>query len=168
MIDTHQITSQSRQRLLRETRQCLSDFAYYDDDRFILLEQTNKLSTRNHRAKGYLTYRQWVETNATYRALKIEGLEHNDRIMQILRRHTKNKHQIVDVHAFITNATGVSFKWHTDTLSVILFNLSGCKYVSMSSKIIKLLPGQAVFIPAGTMHRVMSKKGSVALSIGVK
>lgn len=146
---------------------CALDFRYYNSDRFVLLEQTNRLSTQNYRAKETLTYRRWIENKDSYRAVKIEGLELNPFVMQILS-HYVQKHTIADVHAFVSNSTGVSFKWHSDTLSVLLLVLTGRKYVSINGTITTLYPGQAIFIPKGTMHRVLSKKGTVALSIGLK
>lgn len=165
---TNPLSTQFVSALLREIRDCSLDFAYYYCDRFILLEQTNRLSTRNYRAKDQLSYREWIERKDAYRAIKIEGLELNAPIMRVLAHYMQRKHKIADVHAFVSNTTGVSFKWHTDTVSVVLLVLTGCKYVSINGSITTLYPGQSVFIPAGTMHRVLSKKGTVALSIGIK
>jgi mannose-6-phosphate isomerase-like protein (cupin superfamily) len=74
--------------------------------------------------------------------------------------HPKN------IHLFVTQETGVSFKWHRDDVNVYLYVLKGTKIVQLRNKTVTLKTKQGIVIPRKHIHRVFSKAGTVALSVG--
>jgi len=147
------------QRILKEVKNSVEDFKYYDNDRFVFLDKQGL----DWRAKAKISYGEWIENKESFRTIKIEGLEENKRIFQYLRGYN-----IKNIHAFISHKTGFSFKWHKDDVTLILMVLCGFKRVSIKNKVYQVNPGESVIIPRGSIHKVFSKAGTVALSIGLK
>jgi glyoxylate utilization-related uncharacterized protein len=75
---------------------------------------------------------------------------------------------IIDIHVFIHNKAGYSFSWHKDETHVFLYVIKGKKIVDILNKKVLIKQNQGIFIPAKTMHKVRSIKGTVALSIALK
>jgi mannose-6-phosphate isomerase-like protein (cupin superfamily) len=113
--------------------------------------------------KDHFTYAEWIAAHHSYPVVKVEGLE---QVSAIRKRFTHLKP--VDIHLFVAQQTGYSFKWHWDHLNVFLYVVRGYKRVQLKNKVIELHPGQGVFIPRRHLHRVMSKKNTWALSVGFK
>ena len=111
--------------------------------------------------KDVMSFSEWVFLNKTFPTVKIEGLEDQK---YLLRRFKSVK--IKNIHLFLNQKTGVSFKWHKDNINVILYVVSGKKIVYVKNKQVVLLPGQHVIIPKGHMHKVFSVAGTLALSVG--
>lgn len=110
-----------------------------------------------------LTYGQWIDNYKKYSTIKVENLEFEPCIIEFCKNYkTKN------IHAFYSQRSGHSFKWHRDNLNVLLLVLSGTKLVKIKNKQIILSAGQSVLIKKNYLHKVFSKKGTWALSIGLK
>jgi mannose-6-phosphate isomerase-like protein (cupin superfamily) len=72
-----------------------------------------------------------------------------------------------DVHLFVHNCSGKSFSWHRDPVNVVLYVLHGQKKVFTKNKVSVLFPGDFIKIPKNKLHYVVSKKNTIALSIGL-
>jgi mannose-6-phosphate isomerase-like protein (cupin superfamily) len=146
----------------------MQDFSFYENDRFMVLQHTVHSNTYLKRALDILTYRTWVEQKHTFPVIKIEGLEHNPQIYQTIQRWLTKHHTVVDIHGFVSNNNGYSFKWHQDLACVVLLVLTGSKRVFIKNKCYHLNAGDSVVIPRKHIHRVFSQAGTTALSIGIK
>lgn len=113
--------------------------------------------------KDHFTYPIWLLDHNKYPVIKVEGLEKD---LSILKRF--KKFNPIDIHLFVSQATGRSFKWHWDELNVFLYVIKGYKRVQLKNKTYELNSNQGVFIPKKQLHRVLSKKDTWALSIGFK
>lgn len=114
-------------------------------------------------ARDHFTYPEWVESYQTFPVVKVEKLEQ----YPVIRKQFAFLNP-VDIHLFKSLKTGFSFKWHQDFLNVFLYVLKGQKRVELKNKVIVLNPGQGCYIPYKHYHRVLSKKGTVALSVGYR
>jgi mannose-6-phosphate isomerase-like protein (cupin superfamily) len=110
--------------------------------------------------KDKLTYNSWIETAHTYPVIKIEGIPFK------YVKHINS--QIIDIHAFISQKSSISFNWHTDDVNVYLYVLKGKKIVQIKNKTYILTKNQSCIIPKKYIHRVFSKKNTWALSIAIK
>ena len=109
-----------------------------------------------------MSFVKWLETYKTWKVIKIEGFESH---ASSIRQYVPCKFDTA--HAFYHQRTGTSFKWHTDTVNVLLLVLQGSKIVHLKNRRIVLTAGQSILIPKGSLHKVFSRKGTIALSIGL-
>lgn len=109
----------------------------------------------------HFSYSEWILNHKTQPVIKVEGLEKVKKI----KTQFKNLSPI-NIHLFVSQETGHSFKWHKDSLHVYLYVVRGFKIVKIKNKTYKIRSGQGVMIPRGYLHKVFSKKGTWALSIG--
>lgn len=107
-------------------------------------------------------YGWWINNYHTLPVIKVEGLEDNPQLVNAFELLDPK-----DIHLFIAQRTGHSFKWHKDTLDVFLYVIRGYKRVFLKNQVYTLGPGQGVVIPRGHLHKVFSRKGTWALSVGV-
>ena len=108
-----------------------------------------------------MTYGEWVNSYKSFSTIKVEGIESINSVTRKFKKfHTKN------IHLFVTQETGVSFKWHRDNVNVYLYVLKGSKIVQLRNKTVTLKTKQGIVIPRNHIHRVFSKAGTVALSVG--
>lgn len=112
-----------------------------------------------------LTYSDWCRKINSYDGYKVEGLERNRKILHRVRSVVKRK--IKDIHLFVNTNGGYSFGWHSDTVEVYLFVLSGEKTVKLRNKQMKIRAGQYAYIPRGALHTVTSKPNTIAISVGL-
>lgn len=111
--------------------------------------------------KDQMSYSQWISTKHQYKTVKVEGLEKS------LAKYFKQL-DTKDIHLFVNQKTSYSFKWHADNVDVFLFVLKGHKRLQIKNKSYILTAGTGAFIPKGYLHRAFSRKGTWALSIGLK
>ncbi len=111
----------------------------------------------------HYSYTQWIALFSAHKAIKVEGLENNHALMRMF-----SKFRPIDIHLFVSQQLGYSFKWHADDLNVFLYVVKGKKWVEIQNKRYVVNAGQGIFIPRGHIHRVRSKHDTWALSIGFK
>lgn len=145
-------------KTIKHLTELLYDFNYYDRGLIRVIE-----GRIDWAVKDKLSYSQWIDTYKQYPVIKIEGIELNSEILK-----TYPNLQIKNIHAFFSQKTGYSFKWHKDDLDVILLVLSGHKTVHLRNNIIDLYKGEKLLIKKGHIHKVFSKRGTWALSIGLQ
>ena len=130
------------------------DYNNYENDLIFFIDETGK----DFRVKDILSYSKWVETHKDYPHIKVEGLENNPQI------NADNKYS--SIHLFVCNIASTSFKEHADDTNVYLQVLKGKKYISMNNNMLVVNENESINIPKGTMHKVDSDAGTIALSFG--
>lgn len=110
----------------------------------------------------HFTYGEWIDAVDKYPVVKVEGLEDISFLVEYF--HHVNP---VDIHLFVSNKEGYSFDWHEDYVDVYLFVVEGVKKVYMPSGMSTITNHQGVYIPKRELHRVWSKEGTWALSVGM-
>jgi len=108
-----------------------------------------------------MSYAEWINSSNQYPVIKVEGIES---IKQIVRAF--NNFPVKNIHLFVSQKDGTSFKWHRDSLNVFLYVLKGQKIVHLHNRKILLNPGNGIIITKGHLHKVFSKHNTWALSIG--
>lgn len=111
--------------------------------------------------KTQFSFSEWIGTQDRWPVVKVERIESLVPIRKILKRFKP-----IDVHLFVSQKTGYSFKWHRDYVNVMLLVLKGSKKVFIKNKVYNLNSGDFVYIPKRSLHKVLSKKDTWALSIG--
>lgn len=111
--------------------------------------------------KDVMSYKTWIETHQSYPVIKVEGLETFNSIKEYF-----NTLAVKNIHLFISQVDGHSFDWHTDDVDVFLFVVDGEKTVYFEDKNVLLSANDSVIIPKGKSHKVYSKQGTRALSVG--
>ena len=112
--------------------------------------------------KDVMSFREWTMAHETFDVIKIEGIESNNKIVSQL-----NIPSIKNIHLFIHNKTSYSFNWHKDDVTVLLYVVTGMKIVYIKNSRHTVKAGSFIKIPRRQIHKVFSKKGTVALSIGI-
>ena len=107
-----------------------------------------------------MSYSDWINSYKDFNGIKVEGLETTN-----LPKHFKSI-KVKNIHLFLNQKSGFSFKWHSDDLNVFLYVVKGYKRVYIKNKMFKLQAGEGVYIPKHTLHKVFSDKNTWALSIG--
>lgn len=105
-----------------------------------------------------MDYPKWIANYKQYPVIKVEGIE--DTISNFPPFAVK------DVHLFVHQKYGQSFKWHKDDVNVYLYVLRGFKRLHVQNRVYDLYPGQGCIIPKGHLHKAVSNQGTWALSIG--
>ena len=148
--------------LFKEIKNEIISFERYQQRQLIAIERINNRSISWH-ADDKLTYGDWVHSLQSFASVKVEGLEDNAKLVKYF-----SDKRIKDIHLFHNPKTSYSFNWHYDTEHVFLYVVKGFKIVRIKNKIHHLHSGQGIEIPKGHLHKVLSKKDTWALSIGVK
>jgi mannose-6-phosphate isomerase-like protein (cupin superfamily) len=121
----------------------------------------------DHRHSDYCvnefhSYIEWVKDYQKYPVIKVEGIENIKKIKDAFDLPVDN------IHLFVSQNFGISFNWHRDDVNVFLYVLKGQKRLWVRDKQYIINARQGVLIPKGHLHRVRSKKGTVALSVGYR
>jgi len=162
-----EIHPRTRGNILSIINHKIVNFNCFVEDQLIFINTHPKLL--DFRVRDVYTFKQWIDVHETCDVVKIEGLELDNIIIKRLSPPIKKTGMnISSIHAFISQKTGYSFKWHTDDEHVLLWVLTGMKRVHLQQKTYTLNNGDCVFMKKGQYHKVFSKKGTVALSIGIK
>lgn len=111
------------------------------------------LNNQDVQVKDVMSFSKWIETYSVYPVIKVEGLE---RELDLCSN---------SVHLFYSQQDGLSFNWHTDDVNVLLYVVQGEKLLQFEDEEYHLTEGDSAVIPKGTLHRVNSKCGTIALSI---
>jgi mannose-6-phosphate isomerase-like protein (cupin superfamily) len=111
--------------------------------------------------KDVMSYAEWISTYGTFPTVKVEGLESNPGLLKKFKQV-----KVKNIHLFVNQKTGFSFKWHRDNVNVILYVVSGKKIVYLRNSCTTLVAGQSILIPKRHLHKVFSTGGTVALSVG--
>ena len=72
-----------------------------------------------------------------------------------------------DIHLFVNQKPGVSFKPHCDDKDVYLYVVKGKKKVNMNNEVKPIYDDEGIIIEKGVQHFVESEADTWGLSIGV-
>jgi mannose-6-phosphate isomerase-like protein (cupin superfamily) len=134
----------------------LLSFQRYENNEIVGIRNSLDIFIRDK-----MSYGEWVNSYKSFPTVKVEGIESINSVTRKFKKlHPKN------IHLFVTQETGVSFKWHRDTVNVYLYVLKGSKIVHLRNRTVTLKTKQGIVIPRKHIHRVFSKAGTVALSVG--
>jgi ribosomal protein L16 Arg81 hydroxylase len=147
--------------LFKEIKDEIVSFERYQNRQLIAIERFN--TAISWHANDKLTYGEWLSNLQAFSSVKVEGLEDNKKLVKYF-----SDIKIKDIHLFYNPKTSYSFNWHYDCEDVYLFVVKGFKIVKVKNKTHRLTAGQGVRIPKGHLHKVLSKKGTWALSVGSK
>lgn len=113
----------------------------------------------------------WMYLENSESVFKIEGYEKFSLKMfeecRYLAEYFKHNGPVT-CHVFKSPKGAPSFPRHTDPDNVVLYMLSGQKEIEHDGGVLTLLPGEILFIPAGTYHRAVNTEDSVMLSFGLE
>jgi len=112
-------------------------------------------------AANVMSYSSWIQTYKNFPVIKVEGLESKQRLLKLFREHSPK-----NIHLFYSQCNSESFNWHTDDVNVFLYVVRGFKIVKFRNKNKVIRSGEGTLIPKGREHKVYSKRGTWALSIG--
>jgi mannose-6-phosphate isomerase-like protein (cupin superfamily) len=113
------------------------------------------------RANDFHSYTEWLNCYPDYPVVKVEGIETLDQIKKQF-----NKFPIQNIHLFVSQQYGFSFKWHSDNVNVFLYVVKGQKLLQVRNKTYIINPRQGIIIPKGHLHRARSRAETWALSVG--
>ena len=109
----------------------------------------------------HFSFSEWLIYYKKYPIIKVEGIE---KVRSILKQYKNFDPK--DIHLFVSQKTGHSFRWHRDNVNVYLHVIKGKKIVRLKNQTFILKKGQGVHIPKRSLHKVFSVKDTWALSIG--
>lgn len=144
-------TSKLRVELFSHERYLLGQLSIFGYDQY---KHTDTI------VSNVMSYSDWINSYKDFNGIKVEGLETTN-----LPKHFKSI-KVKNIHLFLNQKSGFSFKWHSDDLNVFLYVVKGYKRVYIKNKMFKLQAGEGVYIPKHTLHKVFSDKNTWALSIG--
>lgn len=134
----------------------------YEANQLKVIGVCNRQSTDSI-VSDHFSFAQWVNQHTNYPVIKVEGLEQSPFLMRAFKHF-----QPVDIHLFVSQHSGYSFKWHTDSVNVFLYVVKGQKIVYIKNKVHIVNAKSGIFIQKGHLHKVYSRAGTWALSIGFK
>jgi mannose-6-phosphate isomerase-like protein (cupin superfamily) len=105
------------------------------------------------------------------KTIKIEAMERfSETLYRLCRRIADelNHDGPVTCHLFLSRINSDSFPSHTDPDDVLLYVVDGEKTIILSNETVTLTPGQALFMPYGTVHQAINRKDSIMLSFGLE
>lgn len=108
-----------------------------------------------------MTFGEWINSYKDYSTIKVEGIES---IPSVSREFKRLKPK--NIHMFLSQKTGTSFKWHKDDVNVYLYVVRGQKIVHLRNQRRIVSSGQGIYIPRNHLHKVFSRAGTLALSVG--
>ncbi len=108
---------------------------------------------RDREVKEHMTYGEWLRE---YERFKTDEVVHN-----ITGKKRSN------IHLFVNQKPGVSFKSHKDDLDVYLYVVKGKKKVNVEGEDKIAYADEGVFIKEGQYHYVDNEADTWGLSIGV-
>lgn len=147
-------------KLFREIKNEITNYERYANQELKLIGYPGYERTDTIVAEK-LSFSQWLECYKKWPVIKVEGIESNDLVLKYFSRFKPKS-----IHLFYSQRTGSSFKWHWDDVNVFLFVVRGHKVVSLRSKRVLLKAGEGIVIPKHHLHKVFSKAGTWALSVG--
>ena len=119
--------------------------------------------------KEHMTYGEWLREYNRFKIIKVEGLEDVAWLKEVLDEVVKNitGKERQDIHLFVNQKPGVSFKPHCDDKDVYLYVVKGKKKVNMNNEVKPIYDDEGIVIKQGAEHFVESEADTWGLSIGV-
>jgi len=119
--------------------------------------------------KEHMTYGEWLREYNRFKVIKVEGLEDVAWLREVLDEVVKNitGKTRQDIHLFVNQKPGVSFKPHKDDKDVYLYVVKGKKKVNMNNEVKPIYDDEGIVIKQGVEHFVDSEADTWGLSIGV-
>jgi|TARA_B100000902_G_C27314677_1_gene920503 mannose-6-phosphate isomerase-like protein (cupin superfamily) len=119
--------------------------------------------------KEHMTYGEWLREFNRFKVIKVEGLEDVSWLREVLDEVVKNitGKTRQDIHLFVNQKPGVSFKSHKDDKDVYLYVVKGKKKVNMNNEVKPIYDDEGIIIKQGVEHFVESEADTWGLSIGV-
>jgi mannose-6-phosphate isomerase-like protein (cupin superfamily) len=120
-------------------------------------------------AKEHMSYGEWLREYNRFKIVKVEGLEDVVWLKEVLDEVVKNitGKTRQDIHLFVNQTSGVSFKPHKDDKDVYLYVIKGKKKVNINNEVKPLYDDEGIIIEQGVEHFVESEADTWGLSIGV-
>ena len=119
--------------------------------------------------KEHMSYGEWLREYERYKTIKVEGLEDTPWLREVLDEVVLNitgkKRQ--DIHLFVNQRAGVSFKAHRDDKDVYLYVVKGKKVVDLDGIKQIIYDDEGVIIKECVKHFVENEADTWGLSIGV-
>lgn len=119
--------------------------------------------------KEHMSYGEWLREYDRFKTIKVEGLEDvawlREVLDEVVLNITGKRRQ--DIHLFVNQKPGISFKEHKDDKDVYLYVVKGKKKVSLDGVIKPVYDDEGVFIEEGVKHYVENEADTWGLSIGV-
>ena len=124
---------------------------------------------RDREVKEHMTYGEWLREFNRFKVIKVEGLEDVAWLREVLDEVVKNitGKERQDIHLFVNQKPGVSFKPHCDDKDVYLYVVKGNKKVNMNNEVKPIYDDEGIIIEKGVQHFVESEADTWGLSIGV-
>jgi mannose-6-phosphate isomerase-like protein (cupin superfamily) len=149
--------SRLREEILSHDRYEARQIFYIDDE------------GRDREVKEHMSYGEWLRESERFKTIKVEGLEETKWITEcvdeVVYNITGKKRS--NIHLFVNQKPGVSFKSHKDDLDVYLYVVKGKKKVNFDTESKIAYADEGVYIPEGKTHNVDSEADTWGLSIGV-
>jgi len=119
--------------------------------------------------KEHMTYGEWLREFERFKTIKVEGLEDvawlREVLDEVVLNITGKKRQ--DIHLFVNQKPGVSFREHKDDKDVYLYVVKGKKKVSLNGEVKPIYDDEGILIEQGVKHFVDNEADTWGLSIGV-
>ena len=91
---------------------------------------------RDREVKEHMTYGEWLREYERFKTIKVEGLEETKWITECVDEvvHNITGKKRSNIHLFVNQKPGVSFKSHKDDLDVYLYVVKGKKKVNVEGE----------------------------------
>ena len=91
---------------------------------------------RDREVKEHMTYGEWLREYDRFKTIKVEGLEETKWITECVDEvvHNITGKKRSNIHLFVNQKPGVSFKSHKDDLDVYLYVVKGKKRVNVEGE----------------------------------
>ena len=124
---------------------------------------------RDREVKEHMTYGEWLREYERFKTIKVEGLEETKWITECVDEvvHNITGKKRSNIHLFVNQKPGVSFKSHKDDLDVYLYVVKGKKKVSLNGEVKPIYDDEGILIEQGVKHFVDNEADTWGLSIGV-
>ena len=124
---------------------------------------------RDREVKEHMTYGEWLREYERFKTIKVEGLEETKWITECVDEvvHNITGKKRSNIHLFVNQKPGVSFKSHKDDLDVYLYVVKGKKKVSLNGEVKPVYDDEGILIEQGVKHFVDNEADTWGLSIGV-
>ena len=119
--------------------------------------------------REHMTYGEWLREFERFKTIKVEGLEDvawlREVLDEVVLNITGKKRQ--DIHLFVNQKPGVSFREHKDDKDVYLYVVKGKKKVSLNGEVKPIYDDEGILIEQGVKHFVDNEADTWWLIIGV-
>lgn len=135
---------------------------YYDEGLILYTDQNSE----DRFANQQFSYNDWLKNFNQSSTIQIRGLEiHSPFKDKYFKLYKDIKFK--DLHLFYNIKGGISFREHTDPLTVYLHVIKGFKRVYMLNSVFTVEEGGYIIIQKDTTHKVESTPDTWAISVGI-